>query len=130
MHFIFFRLCLQYSFLPFISRQLDDVRTMWNCHLIRPQKKGDTVAGIPEILHSLSEIQGADNYKTPTTQPTIQALHNIYHDHRYHEQNEDFVSVANELSTKLDLPSPESLDTFEMCKHHYHVLNEAIKGMM
>ena len=31
---------------------------MWNCHLIRPQKKGDTVAGVPEILHAHSELTG------------------------------------------------------------------------
>ena len=53
-----FRLCLQFAFLPYISKQLDEVKDNWNCHRIRQQKKGDTIAGIPEVLFKCGEIHG------------------------------------------------------------------------
>ncbi|WAR25018.1 hypothetical protein MAR_010722, partial [Mya arenaria] len=50
------RLCLQYALLPFIGRQLDEIKHLWNTHSIRNQRVGDTLPGIPDILHTQVEL--------------------------------------------------------------------------
>lgn len=44
--------------MAFINKQLEEVRALWNNHSIRSQKKGNSIPGIPEILHNETEVYG------------------------------------------------------------------------
>lgn len=53
-----YRLCIQYVYLPLIKKDLKEIMEQWNNHLIRRQKLGDTVQGIPDVLFKNPEIVG------------------------------------------------------------------------
>ncbi|XP_053376118.1 uncharacterized protein LOC123543857 isoform X2 [Mercenaria mercenaria] len=50
------RLSLQFVLLPVISKELENLRVSWNTHSIRRQRLGDTIPGIPDVLHTHPEI--------------------------------------------------------------------------
>lgn len=66
MYFFLFRFCVQYAFLPFINKQLQELRLLWNSHSIRHQRNGNSVPGIPDVLHSESRLLHG-NYVTDLT---------------------------------------------------------------
>lgn len=53
-----YRLSIQYVYLPLIKKDLKEIMEQWNNHLIRRQKLGDTIQGIPDVLFKNPEIVG------------------------------------------------------------------------
>ena len=52
-----FRDCLRYAFIALLQRELNDIRRIWNTHLIRKSRQ-HSVTGIPNELFYIPNIQG------------------------------------------------------------------------
>ena len=50
-----FRDCIRFCFMDVLQTQLDEVRTLWNTHLMRKSRK---VTGVPDELFYIPDIQG------------------------------------------------------------------------
>ena len=57
--------CLRFSFIGILQNELDELRSMWNSHLIRHARSRVHISGIPEELYHLPELQGAHGIQFP-----------------------------------------------------------------
>ncbi|KXJ19757.1 hypothetical protein AC249_AIPGENE21524 [Exaiptasia diaphana] len=47
-----------------LQEELDRIARHWNTHRIRPCRNQETPPGRPDVLYSLSQTRGAEDYKT------------------------------------------------------------------
>jgi len=62
--FYVYRDCLRFSFMNVLQKELDDIKTMWNTHLMRSARSSMPVRGITDELYYIPEIQGINFFCT------------------------------------------------------------------
>lgn len=122
------RLSVQYSFLPFIQKQLNEVRDIWNSHSIRNQKNGDSLPGIPDVLHTECQLYGVRNYIHPVTDQHIQQWQQ-WCNNNFLMLDQDFCAVAKDISDNFGLPDPEDIEHFEDAKDLYVVISCVMENL-
>ena len=51
--------CIRFLFMEFLQKELDEVSSMWNQHLIRYARSPQHISGIPNELYYIPELQGS-----------------------------------------------------------------------
>lgn len=69
----FKRSCLQYFVMPFLQRDLQAAKTLWNTHYIR-ESNSPCPGGIPDRLFYLPHLDGGIDQGTPTTEEDLAHL--------------------------------------------------------
>ncbi|CAL9706651.1 unnamed protein product [Knipowitschia caucasica] len=58
----------QFCFMPIIQEVLNDIRGVWNAHLIRPSKNTNVPSGIPDVMYIAPHLWGAEDCLVPLTE--------------------------------------------------------------
>ncbi|XP_019206659.1 uncharacterized protein LOC109196682 [Oreochromis niloticus] len=58
----------QFCFMPIIQEVLNDIRSVWNAHRIRPSKNNNMPCGIPDVMHMAPHLWGAEDCLVPLTE--------------------------------------------------------------
>ncbi|XP_039903033.1 uncharacterized protein LOC120743455 [Simochromis diagramma] len=58
----------QFCFMPIIQEVLNDIRSVWNAHRIRPSKNNNVPCGIPDVMHMAPHLWGAEDCLVPLTE--------------------------------------------------------------
>ncbi|XP_052765590.1 uncharacterized protein LOC128206898 [Mya arenaria] len=122
------RLCLQYALLPFIGRQLDEIKHLWNTHSIRNQRVGDTLPGIPDILHTQVELYGVEDYKNACSMQEMQYLHQEY-ENDFLNLDGEFLEIVEQVREINNLPDPVQISHFQEAKDLYVQLSSYINNL-
>uniref|UniRef100_A0A8W8MKW5 Integrase core domain-containing protein n=1 Tax=Magallana gigas TaxID=29159 RepID=A0A8W8MKW5_MAGGI len=123
------RLCIQYVYLPLIKKDLKEIMEQWNNHLIRRQKLGDTVQGIPDVLFKNPEIVGASQYIHSVPHNTVARLQGLV-SNNFKQIDEDFAHVATLILHQHGLPLPDALGDWTSARQLYIFLQESITHLM
>lgn len=122
------RFCLQYSYLPFIKKQLAEVVVVWNSHRIRNQTKGDIISGIPNILHSCPELTGTTNFGSQINPQQLAVLQQYCTNAQdFDTLDTDLLSVVQCIINILNLPFPEDIKDLDSAKCLFEVLINSLK---
>lgn len=65
--------CLRFSFMNMLQSELDEVKQMWNTHLIRYERSQAQVNGIPDELYYIPQLRGI-----PALLETIIIVNNFF----------------------------------------------------
>ena len=65
---------LKFCLMGLIQKELDKAKATWNAHRIRPVHNSEVLAGIPNHLYDLLELEGASNYLIPISPNEIDEL--------------------------------------------------------
>lgn len=101
----------------------------WNNHLIRRQKLGDTVQGIPDVLFKNPEIVGASQYIHSVPHNTVARLQGLV-SNNFKQIDEDFAHVATLILHQHGLPLPDALGDWTSARQLYIFLQESITHLM
>ncbi|XP_042069377.1 uncharacterized protein LOC121812132 [Haplochromis burtoni] len=58
----------QFCFMPIIQEVLNDIRSVWNAHRIRPSKNNNVPCGIPDVMYMAPHLWGAEDCLVPLTE--------------------------------------------------------------
>lgn len=56
------------QFLFLHQEVLNDIRSVWNAHRIRPSKNNNVPCGIPDVMHMAPHLWGAEDCLVPLTE--------------------------------------------------------------
>ena len=57
-----YRDCLRFSFMDLLQKELNDVRYLWNIHLIRHRRSPAHITGVPDELYYIPQLRGMHVY--------------------------------------------------------------------
>ncbi|KAL4219197.1 hypothetical protein ACF0H5_021779 [Mactra antiquata] len=108
------RLCMQYSYMDYLQKELNSTKVLWNTHTIRKQHVGDVLSGVPQLMFGNPELfetrdyinfcldEEKDYLKTNTLSDSIDA---------------DFKVVADDIVAKNNYKTPQMVDNIDSAKN-------------
>ena len=110
--------CMQFCFLHIIQRELDQTVAAWNSHCIR-KSRYDTVAGIPNELYNVPEINDVEDHKVSVEQNKLDEVKrylsmsqsSVEHENEHHEY---FTHLVATLGCTAPLNWHDALDLYKL----------------
>ena len=100
--------CLKFCFIKLIQDELKHVAQQWNLHRIRQCRNSDSLAGRPDVLLFLPELEETMDYATPVPSDEIDLAKEICCDHVIElPASREFVVLAHPIMEEEYLTMPD-----------------------
>ena len=94
-----------------VQDELKHVAEEWNLHRIRPCRNSESLAGRPDVLYFLPEVEEAIDYSTPAPSDEIDLAKQVCCDQLNEEPaSREFVELAHLIMDEEDLTMPENAE--------------------
>ena len=108
---------LRYCFLDVLRNDLDQMRSEWNVHRIRKNRKAETQAGRPHLMYRCPELFGTCTYRKPYDRIEMNIMEDTLHNqYDLDDHPEEFVDFIQELIGEHNLPETPKEGVVLFCK--------------
>jgi len=102
-----YRACLQFCFMPLIQKHLDETLTLHNCHRIRHQPNQSCPDGKPDLIYTIPEAYGAEEYLSVVPEEEIQLACETASTEKYHHGcSDEYSDLFKELMAENRWTTP------------------------